>query len=184
MSHRVEIQVIEDKLLLDGIADEKLKGIDFTRQSIEFNLVEYAPKVETLELSFKRISRIENLVGFENLIKLCLDNNLIEEITNLSHLTKLKWLDLSFNKIRRIQGLEHLTQLDDLSLYSNKISIIEGLEKCTNLQCLSLGMYANNLADLSSSSSPSPSYIYTLMYYDPREQSNRIDRASDSLQTA
>jgi Leucine-rich repeat (LRR) protein len=161
MSHRVEIQVIEDKLLLDGIADEKLKGIDFTRQSIEFNLVEYAPKVETLELSFKRISRIENLVGFENLIKLCLDNNLIEEITNLSHLTKLKWLDLSFNKIRRIQGLEHLTQLEDLSLYSNKISIIEGLEKCTNLQCLSLGMYANNLADLSSSpSSSSSSYKY------------------------
>ena len=56
---------------------------------------------------------IENLIGFERLVKLCLDNNYIEEITNLSHLTSLRWLDLSFNKIRKIQGLDQLTQLED-----------------------------------------------------------------------
>jgi Leucine-rich repeat (LRR) protein len=145
MAHKVEIQVIEDKLLLEGVLDEKLvKENDLSRINGEFNLVELAPTVQSLSLSFKRIGRIENLVGFDNLVKLCLDNNFIEEINNIGHLVNLKWLDLSFNKIKKIQGLETLTQLEDLSLYSNKISIIEGLEKCTNLQCLSLG---NNRID-------------------------------------
>jgi Leucine-rich repeat (LRR) protein len=145
MAQKVEIQVIEDKLLLEGVLDEKLvKENDLSRINGEFNLVELAPTVQSLSLSFKRIGRIENLVGFDNLVKLCLDNNFIEEINNIGHLVNLKWLDLSFNKIKKIQGLETLTQLEDLSLYSNKISIIEGLEKCTNLQCLSLG---NNRID-------------------------------------
>ena len=145
MAQKVEIQVIEDKLLLEGVLDEKLvKENDLSRINGEFNLVELAPTVQCLSLSFKRIGRIENLVGFDNLVKLCLDNNFIEEINNISHLVNLKWLDLSFNKIKKIQGLETLTQLEDLSLYSNKISVIEGLEKCTNLQCLSLG---NNRID-------------------------------------
>jgi len=137
--------VIEDKLLLEGILDEKLvKENDLSRINGEFNLVELAPTVQSLSLSFKRIGRIENLVGFDNLVKLCLDNNFIEEIRNISHLVNLKWLDLSFNKIKKIEGLDNLTQLEDLSLYSNKISVIEGLDKCTNLQCLSLG---NNRID-------------------------------------
>lgn len=145
MAQKVEIQVIEDKLLLEGVLDEKLvKENDLSRINGEFNLVELAPTVQSLSLSFKRIGRIENLVGFDNLVKLCLDNNFIEEINNIGHLVNLKWLDLSFNKIKKIQGLETLTQLEDLSLYSNKISVIEGLEKCTNLQCLSLG---NNRID-------------------------------------
>lgn len=145
MSQKVEVQVIEDKLLLEGILEERLiKENDISRINGEFNLVELAPTVHSLSLSFKRIGRIENLVGLDNLVKLCLDNNFIEQISNIGHLVKLKWLDLSFNKIKKIQGLENLTQLEDLSLYSNKISVIEGLEQCTNLQCLSLG---NNRID-------------------------------------
>lgn len=145
MTHKVDIQVIEDKLLLEGVLDEKLvKENDISRINGDFNLVELAPTVQCLSLSFKRIGRIENLVGFDNLIKLCLDNNFIEEIAHLDHLVNLKWLDLSFNKIKKIQGLDNLTKLEDLSLYSNKISVIEGLEKLTNLQCLSLG---NNRID-------------------------------------
>jgi hypothetical protein len=145
MAAKAEIQVIDDRLLIEGILEERMVNeADANRLTGEVNLVELAPTVETLSLSFKRISKIENLVGFEKLIKLCLDNNSIEEISNLSHLTSLKWLDLSFNKIRKIQGLESLINLEDLSLYSNKISSVEGLEKCTKLQCLSLG---NNRID-------------------------------------
>lgn len=146
MSAKIEIQVIEDKLLLEGIVDEKLtKDTEAIKGNGEQqNLVGLAPEVQSLALSFKRIGRIENLVGFDSLIKLCLDNNYIEEIGNIGHLTNLKWLDLSFNKIKKIQGLDNLIHLEDLSLYSNKISIIEGLVKCTNLQCLSLG---NNRID-------------------------------------
>lgn len=145
MSQKAEIQVIDDRMLIEGILDERLVSeTDVSRINGEFNLVELAPSVESLSLSFKRIYRIENLIGFESLVKLCLDNNYIEEISNLSHLKSLRWLDLSFNKIKKIQGLENLTQLEDLSLYSNKISVVEGLDKCGNLQCLSLG---NNRID-------------------------------------
>jgi hypothetical protein len=145
MTNKAEIQVIDDRLLVEGILEERtVNENEANRLHGEFNLVELAPTVETLTLSFKRIAKIENLIGFERLIKLCLDNNNIEEICNLSHLTSLKWLDLSFNKIRKIQGLDSLVNLEDLSLYSNKISSVEGLEKCAKLQCLSLG---NNKID-------------------------------------
>lgn len=145
MANKAEIQVIDDRLLIEGILEERtVSENDTSRLTGEINLVEIAPTVETLTLSFKRIAKIENLIGFERLIKLCLDNNSIEDIINLSHLTSLKWLDLSFNKIRRIHGLDALIHLEDLSLYSNKISSVDGLEKLVKLQCLSLG---NNRID-------------------------------------
>ncbi len=145
MANKAEIQVIDDRLLIEGILEERtVSENDTNRLTGEINLVEIAPTVETLTLSFKRIAKIENLIGFERLIKLCLDNNSIEDIINLSHLTSLKWLDLSFNKIRKIHGLDALIHLEDLSLYSNKISSVDGLEKLVKLQCLSLG---NNRID-------------------------------------
>lgn len=137
---KAEIAVIDDKLLIAGISD----GNDNATSGAEISLVDLAPKALSLTLSFKSIGHIENLVGFDRLEKLCLDNNFIEEIINLGHLKSLKWLDLSFNKIRRIQGLDQLKRLEDLSLYCNKISVVEGLDQCTNLQCLSLG---NNRID-------------------------------------
>lgn len=142
MAQKLEIQVIDDKLLIEGILDDKASTE--TSDPSQINLVVIAPTVEKITLSFKRIGRIENLMGFEKLVKLCLDNNYIEDISNLGQLVTLKWLDLSFNKIRKIQGLDSLVNLEDISLYSNKISVVEGLDKLTKLQCLSLG---NNRID-------------------------------------
>ena len=99
-------------------------------------------KVERLTLSYKSISRIDNLTGFTALTRLGLDNNVINQIENLEHLVNLKWLDLSFNNIKKIEGLSTLVNLEDISLFSNKIEKIEGLEQCTKLNCLSIG---NNL---------------------------------------
>jgi hypothetical protein len=145
MAQKLEIQVIDDKLLIEGILDDRTVGDSSDQaRANEINLVVIAPTVEKITLSFKRIGRIENLMGFEKIVKLCLDNNFIEEIVNLNQLVSLKWLDLSFNKIRKIQGLDSLVNLEDLTLYSNKISVVEGLDKLTKLQCLSLG---NNRID-------------------------------------
>lgn len=136
-----EIQVVDDKLLLEGILISTPKsGSNATKGDL--SLVDLAPTTEVLTMSFKNIGRIENLVGFENLTKLCLDNNCIQEIVNLDHLVNLRWLDLSFNKISVIDGLSKLAKLEDLSLYSNRVSEIKGLECCQNLQCLSLGSNA------------------------------------------
>jgi len=128
-----ERNVIDDALLLEGLLTDSEGDIS------ESNLVDLGPTVTTLKLSFKKIGRIENLVGFTALTTLCLDNNNIDEIRGLEHLRTLRWLDLSFNKIKKIKGLETLSQLKDLSLFSNKIVTIEGLESCTKLDCLSLG---------------------------------------------
>lgn len=67
-----------------------------------------------MSFSFQNILRIDNLNGLFSLVKLQLDNNIIERIENIGHLTNLEWLDLSFNNIQTIQGLETLTKLTDL----------------------------------------------------------------------
>ena len=140
-SKKPEVQVIDDKLLIEGIV---VKKSDSGERREELSLVDMCPIAASLVLSFQNIGKIENLVGLESLTKLCLDNNQIKDIVGLDHLVNLKWLDLSFNNIQVIDGLRSLKQLEDLSLYSNKISSIEGLDQCTSLQCLSLG---NNKID-------------------------------------
>ncbi len=104
--------------------------------------------VTSLILSFKSIHVIDHLLGFKSLIKLQLDNNLIERITNLDHLVNLQWLDLSFNRITVIEGLDKLTQLTDLSLYNNHIRHLSGLPPTIKqLNVLSIGN--NNIRDVS-----------------------------------
>ena len=100
------------------------------------------PEVNCLIFSFKNILKIDNLIGFERLVKLQLDNNIIEKIENLSHLTSLEALDLSFNNITEISGLDALTNLTTLSLFANRITHLGGLDTLDKLQVLSVG---NNL---------------------------------------
>jgi Leucine-rich repeat (LRR) protein len=51
------------------------------------------------------VLKVNNLVGFDKLVKLYLDNNVIVKIENLDHLTHLEWLDLSFNNIEQVRSL-------------------------------------------------------------------------------
>ena len=101
-----------------------------------------AAQVKALLLSYMNILKIDNLVGFDKLVKLQLDNNIIEKIENLGHLSSLEWLDLSFNNISEISGLTALTQLTNLSLFSNRVTKLEGMDTLLNLEVLSVG---NNL---------------------------------------
>jgi Leucine-rich repeat (LRR) protein len=75
---------------------------------------------QAISCSYQNILKIDNLNGLFALVKLQLDNNIIEKIENISHLTNLEWLDLSFNNISRIEGLESLLKLTDLSLFNNR----------------------------------------------------------------
>lgn len=95
-----------------------------------------------MSFSFQNILRIDNLNGLYSLVKLQLDNNIIEKIENIEHLVNLEWLDLSFNNIQQIQGLETLTKLTDLSLFNNRIEELKNLNMLKDLNCLSIG---NNL---------------------------------------
>ena len=91
--------------------------------------------------------RIENLWQFDSLVKLQLDNNVIEKIEGMDSLKNLVWLDLSFNNIEKIEGLESLTKLKDLSLFNNQITKLENINHLENLEVFSIGN--NQLSDLS-----------------------------------
>ncbi|EKG05542.1 hypothetical protein TCSYLVIO_003389 [Trypanosoma cruzi] len=125
----------EERLRFVGVREENQRHqrVKTTMETMELH------KVTTLLASYRRIGRIENLVGLCNLTKLALDNNNISVVCNLGHLKKLQWLDLSFNQITEICGLEDLVELETLSLFSNNISVIQGLETLKKLTSLSLG---------------------------------------------
>ena len=129
--------VIDDEIIIEALREDP-DNEEFV-QGKNVDLVHVANECHSLRLSFKNIIQIDNLQGFDKLIRLCLDNNVIEEIVNLEHLVHLEWLDLSFNNIKTIQGLDQLQHLRDLSLYNNRITDISGLDGCTSLECLSLG---------------------------------------------
>lgn len=139
--------VINETLIRRSVVTELEEKFDVAAPGLvpreaDINLQE----VTELCLSFSNIYQIDNLRGFERIVKLQLDNNIIEKIDHLSHLVNLKWLDLSFNNITKIENLERLTQLEDLSLCNNNIEKIENLECLVNLNVLSLGN--NKVSDL------------------------------------
>jgi len=102
-----------------------------------------------LELSYKNILEIDNLLGMDRLEELRLDNNIITKITGLETLVNIKWLDLSFNLIEKVEGLDCLTKMTDLSLYSNRIVELSGLDNLHELNVLSVG--SNKLQSLEES---------------------------------
>ena len=118
-------------------------------------------QARALLLSYQNVLKIDNLVGFDKLIKLQLYNNIIEKIENLGHLVHREVrqadgrrlcsrvlgapmhrprsaasqaLDLSFNNISEISGLDNLTNLTNLSLFSNHITTIGGMDTLHKLQ--------------------------------------------------
>jgi Leucine-rich repeat (LRR) protein len=54
--------------------------IEEKRQTMPFR------EVSHLAFSFKNILKVENLQGLDNLVKLQMDNNVIQRIENLDHL--------------------------------------------------------------------------------------------------
>ncbi|XP_009869672.1 PREDICTED: leucine-rich repeat-containing protein 48 [Apaloderma vittatum] len=138
----IEPNAVDDEMLEKAIKEQCPEDIlqIVEREGINFK------DVTKLQLSFRNILRIDNLVQFESLTKLQLDNNIIEKIEALESLVHLVWLDLSFNNIEVIEGLDTLVKLQDLSLYNNRISKIENMDTLQELQIFSIGK--NNLTTL------------------------------------
>ena len=100
-------------------------------------------RFKNLERLCLRENLIQNIEGLTplagSLQELDLYDNLISHIRGLDHLTGLQSLDLSFNKIKHIKNVDHLKRLTSLYFVSNKISHINGLDGLTNLRELELG---------------------------------------------
>ncbi|PWA19305.1 hypothetical protein CCH79_00014615 [Gambusia affinis] len=86
-----------------------------------------------LQLEFKNMVKMDFLHDFTSLIRLDLNNNIIQRIWGLDRLINLTWLNLSFNKIENIEGLDSLRKLELLNLAFNKISVIKNMDTLENL---------------------------------------------------
>ena len=128
-------------------------------------------QVKTLLLSYQNILKINNLVGFDKLVKLQLDNNIIEKIEHLSQLTCVHSRSRCASHARRVpcarlamrEGqlatlnrvspfcwiLLRSRSLEALDLSFNNISEIGGLASLTNLTTLSL--FSNRVTQLCAS---------------------------------
>ncbi|OON14489.1 leucine Rich repeat-containing domain protein, partial [Opisthorchis viverrini] len=150
----IEPAVINKTMLEEAIYSQGFEGYPGTllrQDGIDFS------NVSTLRLDYRSmpvnnaikvvldILKIDHLWRFDKLVKLQLDNNIIEKIEGIDHLVHLRWLDLSFNNIKAITGLEKLVNLEDLSLYSNRIQSLENLDTLRKLEVLSIGR--NKLTD-------------------------------------
>ncbi|KAJ4432017.1 hypothetical protein ANN_20631 [Periplaneta americana] len=91
------------------------------------------------------ILKIDHLWMMTSLVKLHIDNNIIEKIEGLSALVNLKELDLSFNNIEIIENLEVLVKLEVLTLFENRIEKLQNMETLVNLMIFSVGN--NNIED-------------------------------------
>jgi len=96
-------------------------------------------RIENLNLTHNRISRITGMDHLKNLKSLNLSMNNIKEIHGLDGLRNLTKLYMRQNDISTIAGeLSQLKKLRFLSLCDNPINKIEGLDKLTNLRVLKL----------------------------------------------
>lgn len=94
--------------------------------------------LKLLNLSFNKLSEINELTNLLNLKYLDIGANQIEKINGLSQSNLLEMLVLSRNKIKRIEQVSHLLNLKKISLHHNRINRIEGFDTLVNLQELYL----------------------------------------------
>ena len=74
-----------------------------------------------LDLSFNKLTKIDNLDSLKELRELNLSFNQIEMIEHLGKLPNLRVVTLNHNKIRKIENLKNLRKLEVLNLAGNLI---------------------------------------------------------------
>ena len=72
--------------------------------------------VYSLNMTAKKVTKIEELENFSQLQTLVLSDNQVKKIEGLEKLSKLQTLNLSNNQITKSEGLEALSQLQILDL--------------------------------------------------------------------
>lgn len=98
------------------------------------------------DVSVGKITNLEDIRYFPNLVKLTVVNNQISDLTGIKDNINLEELDLTSNRIKDILYLAKLQRLRILRLSSNSIENIETLGKLSGLEVLSLG--SNQIKDI------------------------------------
>ncbi|MGV6808727.1 MAG: COR domain-containing protein [bacterium] len=102
--------------------------------------------LETLDLSFNRLTDFTPLAQLTKLESLVLIDNQLTDLTPLAQLTKLESLVLVDNQLTNLTPLAQLTKLKSLELSNNQLTDIMPLAQLTKLQ--SLNLCDNNLTNV------------------------------------
>ncbi|MFU0823638.1 leucine-rich repeat domain-containing protein [Clostridium sp.] len=126
---------------------KKITSMDLNHNNIEdLEGIQYCVNLKKINLSYNKISNIDNLRNLKKLEEINLFNNNIEDISALSNLSKLKKIDLAKNRIKDVTPLGSLKNLQELDLYSNHIENIEVLSQLKKLTFLDVSR--NKIKDL------------------------------------
>ncbi|MBP6659221.1 MAG: leucine-rich repeat domain-containing protein [Chitinophagales bacterium] len=106
----------------------------------DLSFLQTLPQLTHLNLSFNKITQLENLDKLPNLQQLNLSFNKITQLENLDKLPNLQKLDISGNKITQLKNLDKLPNLQELIISDNEITQLENLDKLPNLQELIISL--------------------------------------------
>ncbi len=100
---------------------EELVITHHEKRELDLTPLTHLDNLERLEVCYNAIQDISPLAHLNQLKRLFLDNNEITDISALAGLTGLTKLSLAGNRIEDISALTHLKQLDVLVLYGNPL---------------------------------------------------------------
>ena len=114
------------------------------RKLINVPLIDSSQRdIQLLYINLNKITQIENLNQFTNLVELYIQNNKISKLTNLPN-TLIK-LDISNNDLHTIEGIEQAHKLKWLNIENNAIKSIKEIVKLKNLtELYSAGNFIHN----------------------------------------
>ena len=128
---------------------QRLTRLSADEQGIrELTGLEYATKLERIELRHNAISDISPLAGLTRLKNIKLRGNRIRDVSALAELTNVDWLGLEENDITDLSPLAKLKKLTGLGIQGNPISDVSALAGLIRLD--GINAVGTNISDFSS----------------------------------
>ncbi|CEF68724.1 Leucine-rich repeat-containing protein [Strongyloides ratti] len=139
--------------------------LNFGNRALFIDMIDFQSNVTILDLSFMKITKLDDLQKFNKLTYLDLSKNSLHTIKKLDDIETLKYLDISYNLISKIEDLpksimhfngagnnlsqieflEKLINLEYVDVSNNKLNSLKGLNNAINLVYL-IASY-NNITD-------------------------------------
>uniref|UniRef100_A0AAF5DGB2 Uncharacterized protein n=1 Tax=Strongyloides stercoralis TaxID=6248 RepID=A0AAF5DGB2_STRER len=139
--------------------------LNFGNRALFIDMIDFQSNVTILDLSFMKITKLDDLYKFKKLTYLDLSKNNLHTIKKLDDIETLKYLDISYNSISKIEDLpqsiiyfngagnnlthieflEKLIYLEYVDISNNKLNSLKGLNNASNLMYL-IASY-NNISD-------------------------------------
>ena len=109
--------------------------------------LEYATKLDHIELRHNAISDLSPLAGLTRLHNIKLRGNRIREVSSLDRLTNVDWLGLEENEITDLSPLAGLKKLTGLGISGNPVSDVSSLAGLISLE--GIAAVGTNIRDFS-----------------------------------